>query len=153
LTDDDDTAAVAVPVTIPEGKDKGTSSNGLAHRYRGLIPQRSDEPGRNPTGRNQYTYRKAWEAEVERKLKGKVNGEISTVLEDIADELLMQARKGKPWAMREVLKRVWPEVQRHEHIDTAAPPQHSPLEALDDDDRATMLRLAQKAIRNSGKPK
>ena len=144
MSDNDDAVAVAAP----EGG-KSTSSYALEHRYSGLRPQRSDEPGHNPTGRNQYTYRKDWEAEVERKLKGKVNGELSTVLSDIADTLLEQARKGKPWAMQLVLKRVWPEVQRHEHTDVAAPPQHSPLEALNPEDRATMLRLAQKAIKNS----
>jgi hypothetical protein len=51
-----------------------------------------------------------------------------------------------------VLKRVWPEVVKHEVTPASnAPPAFSPLENLNDEDRATMLRLAQKAIRGSSK--
>lgn len=103
---------------------------------------------RNPTGRNQYTYRKDWERTIDAALKAgtKHNG---TQLESIAETLLSEAEKGSPWAVKEVLKRVWPETIKHEHRDVSGqpPPAVSPLENLNDEDRATMLRLAQKAIR------
>jgi len=140
-----DTAAVA----LPEGG-TSTSSYALDSRYRGLKPQRAGEPGHNPTGKNQYTYRKIWEQEITAGLNSAMNGEKATIMQGLVDKLLSEASKGKPWAMQLVMKRVWPEVQRHEHTDVAAPPQHSPLEALNAEDRATMLRLAQKAIKNSG---
>ena len=109
------------------------------------------KPGQvlNPQGINQYTYRKEWERTIDAALKAGTehNG---TMLESIADKLLSEAHKGKPWAMQLVLKRVWPETVKHEHSDvTGAPPAVSPLENLNDEDRATMLRLAQKAIRGS----
>ena len=115
-------------------------------QYRGLTPWKPGQSG-NPTGRNQYSYRRDWEAEVELRLAGKVNGTRESVLESICDRLLTDAVNGKAWAMKEVLKRVWPEVVKHELIPNAAPPTVSPLENLNDEDRNTMLRLAQKAIR------
>jgi len=69
----------------------------------------------------------------------------------------IHARRSEEYARSQVLivewalKRVWPEVQKHEVTRADyAPPAHTPLENLDAADRATMLRLAQKAIRGGG---
>ena len=119
-------------------------------RRNNLMPPPQLGEVRNPTGKNQYTYRKVWEAEIDAALNGKHNGNQTTVIQGLVDTLLVEAGKGKPWAMQLVLKRVWPETVKHEHRDvTGAPPAVSPLENLNDEDRATMLRLAQKAIRGS----
>jgi hypothetical protein len=110
------------------------------------VPQRAGTPGHNPTGRNQYSYRKDWEREVEQQLRSDTKGN-GTVLKAIVNKLLGEAERGKPWAVKLVLARVWPEVVKHEVDHTSAPPPVSPLENLSDEDRTTMLRLAQKAIR------
>jgi hypothetical protein len=114
------------------------------------LPGRPIQPGQvlNPTGKNQFTYRKAWEHEIEQALNAAIDDtQRKTTLQALADKLLSEARKGKPWAMQLVMKRVWPETVKHKHKAVSAPPAFSPLENLNDEDRATMLRLAQKAVR------
>jgi hypothetical protein len=117
------------------------------------VPGRPIQPGQvlNPTGKNQFTYRKEWEREIDQALNSAVEGDRGTTLQALADKLLSEARKGKPWAMQLVMKRIWPETVKYEHSDMPAPPQHAPLENLNAEDRATMLRLAQKAIRGGSK--
>jgi len=133
---------------VPSGEVDSGSRRPYDPRKNLMPPVRAGDPGRNPTGKNQYTYRKAWEKEITAALNGAMNGEKATILQGLAQKLLSEAGKGKPWAMQLVMKRVWPETVKHEHTDVSAPPQFSPLENLNDEDRATMLRLAQKAIRN-----
>ena len=129
-------------------------SDPASGKHRGSrLPGRPIQPGQvlNPTGRNQFTYRKEWEREIDQALNSAAEGDRGTTLQALADKLLSEARKGKPWAMQLVMKRIWPETVKHEHTDASAPPQHSPLENLNAEDRATMLRLAQKAIRGGSK--
>ena len=128
-----------------------------------LKPQRAGEPGHNQTGRNQYSYKRDFERTVDALLRGKpVNGELDKAPRWLRDAVLPGMTRGEALAaatvagafsgdlkhLATVLKRIWPEVTKHEVIQVDAPPAFSPLENLNDEDRATMLRLAQKAIRN-----
>jgi hypothetical protein len=128
------------------------SASGKHHGSR--VPGRPIQPGQvlNPTGKNQFTYRKAWEREIDQALNSAAEGDRGTTLQALADKLLSEALKGKPWAMQLVLKRVWPETVKHEvREEPPQPPAFTPLENLNEEDRATMLRLAQKAIRGGNK--
>jgi len=116
------------------------------------------KPGQvlNPEGKNQWTgTRKEFERYIARVAAEPSDGDPTiTKAEALARKAWELALKGDKVAFREVLKRVWPEVQKHE-VSRAdhAPPAFTPLENLDAADRATMLRLAQKAIRGGdGKP-
>ncbi len=107
---------------------------------------------RNPTGRNQHTYRTAWQKAMNAALLAQANGvKNQTVIDDLVQHLVELARQGKPWAFKAILARVWPEVQRHEHSEAPVAPAFNPIDNLDDDDRATMLRLAQKAVQRGSR--
>ena len=120
---------------------------------RALVPG-AVRPGeiRNPTGKNQYTYRTAWNRAMNAALLANANGvKNQTVIDDLVQKLVQQAQDGQPWAFKAILARVWPEVQRHEHSEAPTAPAFNPIDNLDDDDRATMLRLAQKAIQRGSR--
>jgi hypothetical protein len=70
-----------------------------------LIPAKPGEV-RNPTGRNQYTYR----AEAEKHLDEwcKLYGQ------ELVDTIANAAKAGKPWAAKLILDRVLPAVQHHD---------------------------------------
>jgi len=84
------------------------------------VPGRPIQPGQvlNPNGNNQYTYRREWEREVEKALRVESGDERRTLLQELVEKLLSEARTGKPWAMRLVMKRLWPERSRLEVEDT-----------------------------------
>jgi hypothetical protein len=126
------------------------------------------QPGevRNPKGINQHTYRRDFERTIDALLRGEISPEERNLLPPLVrtsvlpgmtrGEALASATVAAAFALDEkhlanVLKRVWPETVKHEHRNTASPPQFSPLENLNDEDRATMLRLAQKAVRGPSK--
>jgi hypothetical protein len=73
-----------------------------------LIPHRV-KPGevKNPTGINQYTYRREAEQHLEEWCK-EYGRELVRVIADAA-------RAGKPWAAKLILDRVLPAVEKHEH--------------------------------------
>jgi hypothetical protein len=93
------------------------------------------QPGevRNPTGRNQYSYRLDFERTMGRLLKGALTQEEIEALDlpahilDLAEgddltrgELIAlvvtwRAMKGDRDGMAEALARLWPKVERHEH--------------------------------------
>ena len=83
-------------------------------------PGRPIQPGQvlNPEGRNQWTYRREWEQEIDKALRAKSDDERRTVLQELAESLLSGARAGKPWAMQLIMKRVWPERSKLEVEDT-----------------------------------
>lgn len=67
------------------------------------------KPGecRNPEGKNQYTYRREAERDLDRWCK-----RYGTKL---IEKLLDLAAAGKPWAMKLALERILPVVQEHKH--------------------------------------
>ena len=115
----------------------------------------------NPTGRNQFSYRRDFERTIERLLRSPAAGSLEHAPEWMIDAVEPGMSKGEALAaatvagalagdlkhLGTVLKRIWPEVVKHEVDHSNAPPPVSPLENLNDEDRTTMLRLAQKAIR------
>ena len=62
---------------------------------------------RNPEGKNQYTYRREAERNLERwcRIHGKT----------LIEKMLDLAAAGKPWAMKLALERILPVVQEHKH--------------------------------------
>jgi hypothetical protein len=80
----------------------------LAPHPNSLANLKPPQPGevRNPTGRNQYTYR----TEAEKNLDEWCKDHGREMVRVIADA----ARAGKPWAAKLILDRVLPAVQKHE---------------------------------------
>jgi hypothetical protein len=82
---------------------KGTPEN--------LTPFKPGDVG-NPKGINQYTYRaeaeKALDAMLAEKVRGKTRSEL------IISRLLLDAKAGKPYALKLVLERILPAVTQHE---------------------------------------
>jgi hypothetical protein len=81
-------------------------------RVENLIPNKPGEV-RNPEGRNQYSYRRDAEIQLNQLLREKADG--VTRSEQIIDRLLADAEKGKPYALKLVLDRILPAVTQHEH--------------------------------------
>ena len=63
----------------------------------------------NPEGKNQHTYRIAFENQVEQILAEVVPGTGKDKRELLARVLFDRAAKGEPWAMALLVKRLWPE--------------------------------------------
>ena len=135
------------------------------------LPGRPIQPGQvlNPEGKNQYTYKRDFELTIDRLLKGELSPEEAESVPEWVRELVRPgmtrgealalvtvagALRGDPKHLAVVLKRIWPETQKHEISRAdATPPALTPLENLNEEDRRLMLRLTQKAIRgDSGKP-
>jgi hypothetical protein len=72
---------------------------------RGLTPIRSGQV-LNPSGRNQYTYRDEAERSLDKWCKK--HGD------DVIERLVTDAKNGKGYAMRLVLDRILPQVNKHE---------------------------------------
>jgi len=127
-------------------------------------------PPRQPTPSAQRGFvfpQRDFERTIDALLRGEITPEERQLLPPLVrtsvmpgmtrGEALASATVAAAFALEEkhlanVLKRVWPEVVKHEVTPASnAPPAFSPLENLNDEDRATMLRLAQKAIRGSSK--
>lgn len=140
-------------------------------RQRGLRPSRPGEV-RNPEGNNQYTYRRKFERAIEELLTGTAPPEVAAKLlllipedarpalqamgsdvtpgEALAVCTIAQALTGDEKARAEVLKRVWPAVEKHElsgpnggAIQSQRP---DGMENLSDEDRAAARALGRKAL-------
>jgi hypothetical protein len=74
------------------------------------------KPGevRNPTGRNQYTYRKDAEATFDRILRSVAERGEMTVAEAILSDVAAMSQERDKWAIDKVLERILPAVQKHE---------------------------------------
>lgn len=74
------------------------------------------KPGQvlNPTGINQYTYRKDAEATFDRLLRSVAERGEGTVAEAILADLCEMAQEKNTWAIDRVLERILPKVDRHE---------------------------------------
>jgi len=72
----------------------------------------------NPKGINQYTYRREAEKAFDRMLSEFADGR--TRAEAVIDKALELAEKGKPYALDQILKRILPVVEKHEHSLTAS---------------------------------
>ncbi len=136
-------------------------------KHRGSrLPGRPIQPGQilNPKGVNQYSYKRDFEQSIDGLLKGELSAEEAQSVPEWVRDLVKRgmtrgealalvtvagALRGDSKHLAVVLKRVWPEMTRHEITQPGAPPAFNPLENLDEADRATMLRLPQKAVRKS----
>jgi len=151
-------AAVAEPGSVPD-------------RYRGLRPSRPGEV-RNPEGHNQYTYRRKFERAVEELLTGDIPDAAAEKLIQLIPEaarpalqamgtdvtpgealaicVIAQSLTGDEKARAEVLRRVWPAVEKHEVSgpNGAALQSQRPdgVENLSDEDRAGLRALGRKAL-------
>ena len=131
------------------------------------LPGRPIQPGQvlNPRGNNQYSYKRDFERTIDALLRGEISRDEIELLPPLVrtsvqpgmtrGEALASATVAAAFALEEkhlanVLKRVWPEVVKHEVTPASAPPVVSPLENLNDEDRKLMLRLTQRAIRGDG---
>ena len=136
------------------------TSGGRAEQQRGLRPFKPGDVG-NPKGNNQYSYKRAFELTIDALLKGELSPEEVETLPDWVRELVSVgmtrgeaiaavtvagALRGDSKHLAAVLKRIWPEVMKHEmtpHEDT--PPAANPLEHLEPAEQAEWLRLTQRA--------
>jgi hypothetical protein len=80
-------------------------AGGIALNETNLRPPIEHGEVRNPTGANQYTYRRQAERDLEKWCK-----KHGTRL---VEKLLDLAAAGKPWAMKLALERILPVVQEH----------------------------------------
>lgn len=79
-----------------------------------LRPQQAGEPSINRKGHNQYTYRRDFEAYVEQIAK-ELDKNGTPNVEALARKAWALAMGGDKVAFCEVLARVWPKVEKHEH--------------------------------------
>jgi hypothetical protein len=77
----------------------------LAPSTIGLVSPIKPGEVRNPQGRNQYTYRREAERDLERWCRK--HGR------ELIEKLLDEARAGRSWAMKLALERILPVVQEH----------------------------------------
>jgi uncharacterized protein YoaH (UPF0181 family) len=126
------------------------------------------QPGQvlNPEGVNQYTYKRDFELTIDALLKGELSPEeaqsVPEWVQDVVSPGMTRgaalaavtvtgALRGDSKHLVAVLKRVWPEIVKHEvKEERLQPPTFAPLENLNDEDRTLMLRLAQRAVRGGG---
>lgn len=88
-------------------------ANKSHHRH--LIPAKPGEV-RNPKGHNQYTYRREAEAAFDKLLRSwAADGSKRTRAEAIIEKAMELAEAGKPYALDQILKRILPAVEKHEH--------------------------------------
>jgi hypothetical protein len=78
-----------------------------------IIPPQPGEV-RNPSGINQYTYRKDAEATFERLLRSVADRGEMTVAEAILTDLVEMGQGKDKWAIDRVLERILPAVTKHE---------------------------------------
>lgn len=69
---------------------------------------------RNPEGRNQYTYRRVWEQEIEAALTERDPETGETGAQILARKLVEWSKAGNEKMVSELLRRVWPATSRHE---------------------------------------
>jgi hypothetical protein len=78
----------------------------LSHGRENLLPPPQLGEVRNPKGINQYTYRRQAEMDLERWCR--------THGRELIEKILDLALLGKPWAVKLMLDRILPVVQKHE---------------------------------------
>ena len=130
------------------------------------VPGRPIQPGQvlNPAGANQYTYKRDFELTIDRLLKGELSPEeVETVPswvrglvtagmtrgEALAAVTVAGALRGDSKHLAAVLKRVWPEMHKHEVSGLQGSPEtvnRFASENLTEEERETVLKLAAKAL-------
>jgi len=88
----------------------------MAAHHNSIKNLRPAKPGdvRNPKGHNQYTYRKDFEKHIDDLCREMVNNKEPRA-KVLARKALELAEEGDSRALTEVLARMWPKTERHEH--------------------------------------
>ena len=124
----------------------------------------------NPKGTNQYTYRRDFERTIDAMLKGELSPKEAEAVPDwvldvitpgmtrgeaIAAVTVAGALRGDSRHLLGVLKRIWPETQKHEISEVHRSPLTVPqpdLSHLTEEEIATARKLAAKALMGRPKP-